>query len=486
MKASNLILIFALCVLLTGCSDGLYNDSGVVATALPADQGSEDVTVENPFVDTRDEPTSTFSIDADGASYARARRYIMQEGVLPPASAIRTEEFINYFNLEYPFDAVDHPISLNGEISSCPWATDHKLVRIGIKGQPLGNTTRPPANYVLLIDVSGSMSGTDRIGLLKEGFKTVVDEMSSRDRVAIVTYSGSTRVHLESTAASNKARIKDAIGRLSTGGGTNGEGGIIAAYDIAIDNFIEGGNNRIIVGTDGDFNVGVSSQEELVKLIEEKRDLGVFLTIVGVGSGNFRDGQLEQMANHGNGTYEYVDKLEQVEKVFLHEYDRLFTVAKDVKVQVTFDTTLIQAYRLIGYENRVLQNEDFVDDSKDAGEIGANQSITALYEVVPVQQPEVSSSPSLTVDFRYKMPDEDVSMPLELQITDRATAFSASSDFMKFTASVAAFGMTLIESDYAGTADHDRILSWLSQVQLDDPHGFKAELEDIVRLSKSM
>ena len=268
--------------------------------------------IENPFVNTADEPTSTFSIDADGASYSNVRRYILDEYILPPANAIRTEEMINYFDLDYSHQSWEHPISLNGEVSTCPWKEGNKLIRVGIQGKKLEKI--PPTNYVFLIDVSGSMKNDDKLPLLKSGFNLLVDELTQQDRVAIVTYAGSDALALESTSGADKEEIKAAINKLGAGGSTAGAAGIVTAYEIAQENFIEGGNNRVILGTDGDFNVGISDRDELVALIEEKRDDGVFLTVLGVGRGNLRDATLEQIANHGNGTYEYIDNETQLKK----------------------------------------------------------------------------------------------------------------------------------------------------------------------------
>ncbi len=439
--------------------------------------------VENPFVDASEEPISTFSVDADGASYSTVRRYIMQNSTLPPANAVRTEEFLNYFNLNYEFNSALHPIDLNGEVSTCPWNTDNKLVRIGIKGKPLTET--PPSNFVFLIDVSGSMSSRDRLPLLKEGFKKYVDELTAQDRIAIVTYAGSAGVVLGSTPGFEKDKIKDAIDALGSGGGTAGAEGIITAYDIAEGNLIEGGNNRVIVGSDGNFNVGVSSNSELIELIESKRDAGVFLTVLGVGS-SVNDANLEQIANHGNGTYEYIDNEDQLNKVFIHENHKFFTVAKDVKVQVEFNDYLVESYRLIGYENRVLNQEDFEDDSTDAGEIGANQNITALYEIVPKISSNYRTVPMFTINFRYKTPESDVSTPLYLEIFDNNTSFEESTDFMKFTASVASFALLLRDSEYKGSSTYDKVLDWSNGLNLEDEHRYKAQFRELVSTAKKL
>lgn len=467
-------------------SDALFSNgikyAGNSIDPITGDQYAE--FEENPFVDVSDYPVSTFSIDADGASYANIRRYIMQENKKPPKGAIRTEELINYFDINYHFKLSSHPISLNGEVTTCPWSPGNKLIRIGIKGKPLG--AQPNSNFVFLIDVSGSMSSSDKLELLKTGFELFVDKMDNNDKVAIVTYAGNAGLVLESTYGNEKQKIKNAINSLGSGGGTAGAQGIITAYDIAQQNFIEGGNNRIILGTDGDFNVGISSREELVKLIEEKRETGIYLTVLGVGRGNLNDAALEQIANNGNGTYEYIDNLEQLKKVFIYEFDKFFSVAKDVKVQVEFNPTNVIAYRLIGYENRVLNQDDFEDDSKDAGEIGANQNITALYEIVPKSNPAYREVPTFTIDFRYKLPDAESSIPIELKIYDEGRLFSNSSDQMIFTSSVASFSMLISDSKYAGNSSYEKISNWLNIHQLSDPHGFKNEFKVIVNRASGL
>jgi Ca-activated chloride channel homolog len=436
-------------------------------------------TEENPFIEVATAPVSTFSIDADGASYANSRRFINQENKLPPKGAIRTEEFINYFNLGYDNSA--DPVTVNGEVSECPWNPQNKLIRIGVKGKNIPDAQLPASNFVFLIDVSGSMGAEDKLGILKNGFNLFADRLTAQDRVAIVTYAGSAGVVLPSTPGSEKQTIKNAINSLGSGGSTAGAQGIVTAYEIAQQNFIEGGNNRIVMGTDGDFNVGISSFDELVSLIETKRDLGVFLTVLGVGRGNLNDAALEQIANNGNGTYEYIDTVEQLKKVFIYEYGKFFTVAKDVKVQVAFNPENIQSYRLIGYENRLLGEEDFEDDTADAGEIGAGQNITALYEVVPVPNLNFKNVPTFTIDFRYKLPDSDVSVPLELDIFDEGNTFAQSSRYMKFTAAVSSFAMLLADSQYKGTTHYTSVLNWVQEANLPDEHGFINEFKLLIQ-----
>jgi len=434
--------------------------------------------LENEFINTSDEHISTFSIDADGASYSNTRRFILDDQQLPPTGAIRTEEMINYFDLDYPQDENNgHPLSLNGEVSSCPWASGHQLVRIGIKGKDIPQGNEPASNFVFLLDISGSMGSPDKLELLKEGFKLFVDQLTSEDRVAIVVYAGNAGVKLPATSGDQKDVIKAAIDALSSGGGTAGGAGILEAYDIAQENFIEGGNNRIILATDGDFNVGISSSEELIDLIEEKREEGVFLTVIGVGRGNLYDNRMEQIANNGNGTYEYIDNLEQAKKVFIYEINKFYTVAKDVKVQIEFNEQNVAAYRLIGYENRLLNTEDFEDDTKDAGEIGANQNITALYEIIPAANPD-RAQPAFEINFRYKLPDLDFSIPMDLEVFDEGNSFSEASEFTQFTGAVASFSMLLYDSKFKGNTSYEQVLSWLEATNLEDKYGFKAELNN--------
>ncbi len=434
---------------------------------------------ENPFIETTENDTSTFSVDADGGSYANTRRYITQLNQLPPSAAVRTEEFLNYFKLDYPYTDTSHPVNVNGEISDCPWTTGHKLVRIGLQGKPI-DYSNVNSNYVFLIDVSGSMNSEDKLTLLKEGFKSLVDELDDDDKVAIVTYAGDAAVMLSATYASEKTVIKNAIDNLGTGGGTAGAQGILTAYDIAEANFIENGNNRIIIGTDGDFNIGISNHDELIELIETKRETGIYLTVLGVGYGNLNDATLEQIANKGNGNYEYIDSEEQLKKVFLYDFNKFFTVAKDVKVQVVFNPEMVFSYRLIGYENRLLSEEDFEDDEEDAGEIGADQNITALYEIVPATGITSMNVKSFTIDFRYKEPDSDTSIPMTLDVFDEQHTFENASDNMKFVASLASFSMLLKDSAYKGTTSYQEVLNWIANCNLTDTHGFKQEYTEIV------
>jgi Ca-activated chloride channel homolog len=459
-----------------------YLSDGRLDPALQSDRYND--LEENPFVDVSEHPVSTFSIDADGASYANVRRYINDRQPIPKG-AIRTEEFLNYFPMNYEDSEDGHPISLNGEISSCPWKEDHRLIRIGIKGNLIPQHDLPASNLVLLIDVSGSMNDTDKLALLKKAFTMMIDNMKPDDRVAIVTYAGDAGVRLESTLASQKQVITGAISRLSSGGSTAGAKGIITAYEIAKQHFIKGGNNRVILGTDGDFNVGPSSQEELVSLIEEKRDEGIFLTVVGVGRGNLNDAMMEQVADHGNGTYEYIDSEAQAKKVFVDEYHKFYPAAKDVKVQIQFNPVLVESYRLIGYENRLLQEEDFENDAKDAGEISVGQTITALYEIKPKNTQMFRVDPSFTIDFRYKHPDENESAALTLHIFDEGKSFTEATENMRFAAGIAAFSMLLRNSAYKGSVTYDDIINGAVNARSFDPYDHRAEFIELVKKART-
>lgn len=452
-------------------------------SADPSGEGYNEIE-ENPWVNTNEESTSTFSIDADGGSYSNVRRFLEGDN-LPPADAIRTEEIVNYFQYDYPEPNGNDPISMDGEITDCPWYRGNKLLRIGLKGKHIDRDDLPAANFVFLIDVSGSMSADNKLPLLKESFIMFADNMKPDDRIAIVTYAGSASVVLESTSGQEVSKIKAAIEVLGSGGGTNGAEGILTAYNIAETNFIEGGNNRVLIGTDGDFNVGVSNQDGLIELIEEKLDSDIFLSVLGVGTGNYQDGKMEQLANNGNGTYEYIDNIDQARKVFVEEMGKFYAVAKDVKIQIDFNPDVVLQYRLIGYENRLLDNEDFEDDTKDAGEIGADQAVTALYELVMKPNSTLSSA-ALTIDFRYKLPNEDVSQPLQLEVYDELSFFENASENTRFAAAAAAYGLQLRDSEYKGDATWDDILKWATNAQQFDPNSYRSEFLPLIRKAKEL
>lgn len=432
---------------------------------------------ENPFIKTADQPISTFSVDADGGSYANMRRFL-HLGQTPPKESVRIEEFINYFTFDYKEPVKDENVSLESEISNCPWNTEHHLLRLGMKGLTIPADELPNSNYVFLIDVSGSMNSPDKLGVLKTGFKTLVDNLSDRDRIAIVTYAGQAGVLLESTYGDEREKIKSAIDKLGAGGSTAGAAGIITAYEIAEKNFIPNGNNRVILGSDGDFNVGPSSTEELIKLIEEKCDKGIYLTVLGVGGGNLNDYMMEQIANKGNGNYEYIDNAKQIEKVFTHEILKFYTVAKDSKIQITFNPNKIDSYRLIGYENRKLEKEDFENDSTDAGEIGSAQTITALYELVLIDKPDEEKYAQF--DFRYKKPNETESRLITHEINSVPKEIMSSSENMRFATSVAGLGLLMKQSQYKGTLTKQMVLDLGRGAISFDPNGYRKEFIELV------
>ena len=459
---------------------------------------------ENDFLKATKNPLSTFSIDVDVASYANLRRFL-NNGQKPPVDAVRIEEMINYFNYEYPQPKGDDPFSVNTEIASCPWNEDHKLVHIGLQGKKIPTDNLPPSNLVFLIDVSGSMQGMNKLPLLKSAFKMLVEEMRDEDRIAMVVYAGAAGLVLPSTPGSKKEKIIDALDKLAAGGSTAGGAGIKLAYEVALENFKEEGNNRIILATDGDFNIGASSNAEMERLIEKKRDQGVFLTVVGFGMGNYKDDKMEILADKGNGNYAYIDNLQEAKKVFVTEFGgTLFTIAKDVKFQIEFNPTKVQAYRLIGYENRKLKNEDFNDDKKDAGELGSGHTVTALYEIIPAgidsdflksvdplkyQKSEVVANSSdskelMTLKLRYKAPDENKSKLITTSVNDKKQKWENTSDNFRWSAAVAEFGMLLRESQYSQDADIASVIALAKAAKGEDEEGYRSEFIRLVESSR--
>ncbi len=463
--------------------------------------------VENRFVAPRAEPFSTFSIDVDAASYTNVRRFI-SGGQAPPRDAVRIEEMINYFRYEYPNPIDEHPFSITTEMARCPWDPSHRLVRIGLQGRRVDEEAMPPANLVFLIDVSGSMNSEDKLPLLKSALKLLVEKLREEDRVAIVTYAGAAGLVLPSTSGAKKKEIIDAIDRLGAGGSTAGEAGIRRAYQVARANMRPSGNNRVILATDGDFNVGVTSITELVAMIEEERKDGVFLTALGVGTGNYQDATMEQLADHGNGNYYYLDRLDEARRVLVSELaGTLFTIAKDVKIQVEFNPEKVASYRLIGYENRMLTAEDFTDDRKDAGELGAGHSVTALYEIVPgraadksgsgidlsstrvdgfggaslgVIPPGLSQDEMMAVRLRYKQPSDSVSRLIHHPVEASDIAIGSASEDMRFAASVAELGLLLRGSSYKGSASIDDVISLARAGRGSDLDGHRGEFLSMV------
>ncbi|MGL4364314.1 MAG: vWA domain-containing protein, partial [Bacteroidales bacterium] len=372
-------------------------------------------------------------------------------------------------------------IYVEGEVSSCPWDMNHKLVRIGFKGKNYDKQQRPISNFVFLVDVSGSMS--EELPLVVKSLELLVNELNPNDKVAIVTYAGAERIELDATPVSQKELIIKHLNNLTQGGGTNGAKGIVTAYEIAKKHFVPNANNRVVLVTDGDFNVGVSSRKDLIKLIEEQRESGVFLSVIGCGTGNYNDEGLEALADHGNGIYEYLNKSEDAQKIFVEEFDKFFTVAKDVKIQIEFNPQFVSAYRLIGYENRKLNKEDFANDKKDAGDLSAGQSLTALYEIIPAQRSSTGrggSLQSLQINFRYKEPQAETSQLISIDVIDKGTTFENASENTRFAASVVSFGMLLRDSKFKGTSSYEKAKTWANNARIYDKNGYRAEFLKVI------
>ena len=404
--------------------------------------------LDNPFIDTEVENVSTFSVDADGAAYAYMRRMVNQ-GFRPTRAAVRIEEYLNYFTFDYPDPAGGKDVAINAEVGACPWQPEHKLLRLGIKGRDIYQGKHPKSNYVFLLDISGSMATKDKLPLLQEGMKAMIDYLDPDDRISIVTYASGEKKVLESTPVREASKIKKAIGKLVASGSTAGHSGMRMAYEECLANYIEGGNNRVIMGTDGDFNVGETSTDAILELAENYAAKGIYLTVCGFGTGNLNDGMMEKVSNAGNGTYEYIDSEDELTKVFVIERNKFISVANDVKNQVTFDKEMVKSYRLIGYENRVLGKEDFDNDKKDAGEIGASQTITALYEIVPAEG-FAKSKVIAKYDLRYKEALGDASIPLTMDIA--VSDPDGSSANLDLAAGIAAYGMMLRQTRYQGSS----------------------------------
>ncbi|MDZ7625314.1 MAG: von Willebrand factor type A domain-containing protein [Ignavibacteriaceae bacterium] len=461
--------------------------------------------VENEFLNAFSNPLSTFSIDVDAASYSNARRFI-QAGQLPPKDAVRVEEFINYFDYDYPQPKDEHPFSVFTELGSCPWNKENYLLHVGIKGKELADEERTDCNLVFLLDVSGSMEPENKLPLVKKAFKFLVKNLRENDKISIVVYAGSAGLVLPTTSGNQKRKITFALDNLHAGGSTAGGAGIQLAYNIAKENFIEGGNNRIILATDGDFNVGVSSTSELVKMIEEKRNEEIYLTILGFGMGNYKDARLEELADKGNGNYFYIDNILEAKKVFDHDLmGTLFTIAKDVKIQIEFNPVKVAAYRLIGYENRLLKKEDFDDDKKDAGELGAGHTVTALYEIIPIKEKILfeeredlkyqiskltdtakNSDELLTLKLRYKPPKEDESKLITSVVRDAVNSIETASENFNFSAAVAGFAMLLRDSEFKGQSDFKMIEELADKNLGEDRYDYRDEFISLVKRSKKL
>lgn len=459
---------------------------------------------ENSFLDVSKNPLSTFSIDVDTASYSNIRRFL-NSGSKPPIDSVRIEEMINYFYYQYP-PPDKEPFSINTEYSSCPWNPDHKLALIALQGKKIDNQQMPPRNLVFLVDTSGSMEDANKLPLLRKAVNLLVNQLNKRDTLSIVAYAGSAGLVLPPTKGDDKQKILESLERLRAGGSTNGGAGIELAYKTAKENFNKSGVNRVILATDGDFNVGTSSEGDLVRLIEEQRKSGVFLSVLGFGMGNYKDSMMEKLANKGNGNYAYIDTIAEAKKVLVEQAGgTLVTIAKDVKIQIEFNPKYVSSYRLIGYEDRLLRNEDFNDDTKDAGEIGAGHTVTALYEIVPSniepkggkvdplkyqKKSELSEAANteelVTVKIRYKDPDKDTSKLLTQIIYNKPIDFANASNNLKFASSVAGFGLLLRNSKHKGNLDYEKLIKMANQSIGEDSNGYRAEFVKLVNIAKKM
>lgn len=478
------------------------------------DTATYDHVSENPFLPAASNPLSTFSIDVDTASYANVRRFI-NSGSLPPKDAVRVEEMINYFTYDYHEPEGDKPFSIDLDATACPWDASHRLLRIGLKGRDVANENRPASNLVFLLDVSGSMNPAERLPLVKQAMRLLVEKMTEKDRVAIVIYAGGSGLALPSTTGDRKETILRALEDLKAGGSTNGAEGIELAYKVAADNFIKGGVNRVILATDGDFNIGVTNQGDLIRLIEKKAKSKVFLSVLGVGTDNLKDSTMQKLADKGNGNYAYLDTIDEARKVLVQQVNgTLMTIAKDVKIQVEFNPARVASYRLIGYEKRMLRKEDFNNDKVDAGEIGAGHTVTALYEIVPAgggaTDPSASIPPvdplkyqasnpaavaptqsaqsqeMVTVKLRYKKPEGDTSELTERSFVDNGSKFENAAPDLKFAAAVAEFGMILRDSQYKGKGTIGAVIEWAQEGKGHDAAGYRAGFIDLARKTQTL
>ena len=472
---------------------------------VPGGEAYEKI-AEKKFARVLEEPLSTFSIDVDTASYANVRRFLTQRA-LPPVDAVRIEELVNYFSYDYAPPTDDKPFASSAEVAGCPWNPQHRLVRIGLKGKVMEDDARPVSNLVFLIDVSGSMQGENRLPLVKHSLRMLTEKLGENDRVAMVVYAGSSGLVLDSTSGTEKEKILGALDNLQAGGSTNGASGIQQAYEVAVSHFIKGGVNRVILCTDGDFNVGVTDRNQLTSIIEQNAKTGVFLSVLGFGMGNLKDATMEQLADKGNGNYAYIDTPLEAKKVLVEQMSgTLVTIAKDVKIQVEFNPAKAAAYRLVGYENRMLAAQDFTDDKKDAGEIGAGHTVTALYEVIPAglpvpgatpdlkyQKPTTTASPNtevsdelLTVKLRYKKPDGDVSTELSFPLKDEGNGFGKASADFRWATSVAAFGMLLRDSASKGDMTLEAVKEWAQTAVGADKNGYRREFMTLIDSALSL
>jgi Ca-activated chloride channel homolog len=460
---------------------------------------------ENGFKNVYHNPLSTFSIDVDNASYSNIRRFINM-GQLPPKDAVRIEEMINYFNYDYKQPEGEKPFSVTTEIASCPWNKSHNLLLIGLQGKEIGKENIPPSNLVFLLDVSGSMNDPNKLPLVKSALKMLVEELRPQDKVSIVVYAGAAGIVLDATPGSNKKKIIEAIDNLNAGGSTAGGEGLKLAYKIADENRIEKGNNRIILATDGDFNVGVSSDSEMEQIVSAEREKGTFITVLGFGMGNYKDNKLEIISDKGNGNYSYIDNIQEARKIFIKEFGgTLFTIAKDVKLQIEFNPEKVKAYRLIGYENRLLNAEDFKNDKKDAGEMGSGHQVTALYEIIPADADESTpdidplkyqkkekvtnhsiSNEVATLKFRYKKPDESSSIADSVTIVEPKNKQTATSSTFKLTAGIAQFGMLLRDSDFKGNSTVENTVELIKAGRGNDEEGYVGEMIRMIESAQAL
>ncbi len=520
MKKLFLILAMPALICLQACSQKATESANVTETteAVAFDEQKEsdgasapefnteayDHIQENEFKDAKSNPLSTFSIDVDKASYSNIRRFITQNQ-MPPAGAVRIEEMINYFDYDYPQPNNEHPFSINTEYGVCPWNKEHQLVLVGLQGKEFKQETTPPFNLTFLLDVSGSMEDENKLPLVKESMKLLIDNMRDNDYISIVVYAGSSGLVLEPTSGKNKDKIYEALDKLQAGGSTAGGEGIILAYKTAGEHFNKNNVNRVILATDGDFNVGASSDDELVRLIEKERESGVYLTVLGFGTGNYKDAKMEKLADKGNGNFAYIDNLLEAKKVLVNEMGgTLQTIAKDVKIQVEFNPAKVKAYRLIGYENRVLNAEDFNDDKKDAGELGAGHTVTALYEIIPADSKEVVSNTDklkyqktdiqptaldnnelMTVKFRYKKPDENKSNLIEHIVKVNELNANVSGNF-QWATTVAEFGMLLRDSKFKGNTNYKDLLAQAKKSKESDENGYRAEMIQLIQKAEML
>ena len=494
---------------ISGKVNGIYNNyQSSLANATYNFSGDKNYNTEeysniaeNGFHKVIDDPLSTFSIDVDAASYSNVRRYL-NNNQLPPAGAVRSEEMINYFKYQYPQPTGKDPFSINTEVSDCPWNSKNKLVLIGLQGKNISQENLPASNLVFLIDVSGSMFSENKLPLVKASMRMLTNQLREKDRISIVVYAGNAGLVLPSTSGSNKTKIKTAIDALEAGGSTAGGAGIKLAYKTALENFMPEGNNRVILCTDGDFNIGASSDDDMVRLIEKERDNGIYISVLGFGMGNYKDSKMEQIADKGKGNYAYIDGINEAKKVLVNEFGgTLFVIAKDVKLQIEFNPNKVAGYRLIGYEDRMLNKEDFNDDKKDAGELGSGHTVTALYEIIPVgvrseflkdvdplkyqrNNSKINSAFNdelLTVKFRYKSPGKDISELIVHPVIDKSVEINDASINFRFATSVAGFAMLLRNSQFKGSVTFEEVIDLANESVGKDVEGYREEFVSLVK-----